>query len=293
MTRKGKAGTDRSAPERLTGIEKIIERVSSRKMAVRVNGERIDVSVAEALLIKNIETGMSGSPNAQRDALKLIREVEAKRRRMIEEEIEIARRYIAAARRQIAAARAKGLPEPVILPHPDDILIDPETGVRFVGPLNQADLDECRRTGARRDALILQDHYERRATTGRRRPSPGAAASGLLLMASLADQSLPPRLQLTGSGMIDRMHAATQLTQRDLLKRLRALWRETGEDVPRGAAFPVWFTEAAWLERVLDPVADWLRDGMKPDEIDAVVREIAGVAREASQRDERPGCREG
>jgi hypothetical protein len=73
-------------------------------------------------------------------------------------------RYQTLARDVIAEAKAKGEWEPDLVPHPDDIVIDWETGPRFVWPFDEASKSEMQKRIAFREALLLQAALDKRLT---------------------------------------------------------------------------------------------------------------------------------
>lgn len=96
--------------------------------------------------------------------LDLIRTAEQAHAREVRERNEYWSAYQAAARAVIAERTAKGEAEPEVLPHPDDIAIDWETGPRFIGPLDEDELKKFQETQRLRDALLMQDVLDRRST---------------------------------------------------------------------------------------------------------------------------------
>lgn len=103
------------------------------------------------------------SAYAQNHAVEAYHRAEHARRRAIHESIEAWGDYVRVQREAHARATRHGLPAPTTLPHPDDVLLDSERGVRFIGPYDKAATERLRMTLAMRDVLIVQDALQLRA----------------------------------------------------------------------------------------------------------------------------------
>lgn len=273
--RKDRGGED--ATDRLTPLDEAVLRTAARPMRMTLDGVTTEVSAAEALLLRQLETGLKGSPHAQRAALERLAAVEVKQRRRIEREIATAVRYVASTRQRIADARARGLPDPEILPHPDDIRVDPEKGILIIGPVTPEDLAACRRTAATRDAWILQAAHERQAAGLSPVPSPDDPAPICLRMSEVCNRTLPPSLRLSSEEAVERHRAACAMKQRERLKALRAAWRAAGQPLPRGWRLPAFLRDGEVLDMLCAFYRDWRRGGSRPEEIDPGVDDVLAV----------------
>lgn len=100
--------------------------------------------------------------------MQMVNEVEEESRKADQEMFETAVLYKEGAEQEIARCRALGIEPPEMIPHPDDILVDPRTGeVRFIGPFlpeEKARLDEMllRRDEAQEE---IRDFAARHART--------------------------------------------------------------------------------------------------------------------------------
>lgn len=135
-----------------------------------------------------------------------------------------------------AAYRTEYGHDPDVFPHPNDIIIDYDTGVTIGGPLNQAEHQQMHKTFATVDAWLLQDALDR-ARTKRRKDwtfTPGDATS----LATLCNLSLPKRVQLSNSVMASRRMELAHMPIRVLLKETRNAWDSVGIKIPRGSYAP-------------------------------------------------------
>jgi hypothetical protein len=157
---------------------------------------------------------------------------ERERRERIGDEVELWKDYVAEKRPIFAEALAKGESPPAIFPHPDDVKIDTETGVSFIGPLDEADLADLLETLKMRDALIMQGELDDRAddTPASDRHDRSAA----LPVAMLINERVPKRYRLSDIEFEMRMMRSRATSKRVLLKQVYRGWRELGLPMRRG-----------------------------------------------------------
>ncbi|MBX3567943.1 MAG: hypothetical protein KF914_07795 [Rhizobiaceae bacterium] len=129
-------------------------------------------------------------------------------------------------------------PAPEFIPHPDDVIIDNEAGVRFIGPFDQDSLAATNSTIALRDMLILQAGLDEKLwdqpDDGNLLEGPGSAA----ILAIVLDGSLPPRLQMRDVLNWFRIDRYSRQPKRWLLKEVHTGWQKLRCKVPRGYIFP-------------------------------------------------------
>lgn len=120
-------------------------------------------------------------------------------------------------------------------PHPDDIVIDPEAGVRFVGHVNEDEQSNLEDSIRIRDLLPIQDHYDRRVCRLGDLNDPDRGAGGALLFVNALNDSLPQRYRLSIVELALKSDTLRRLTKRELQKLLFQGWRALGHSVRRGA----------------------------------------------------------
>ena len=114
---------------------------------------------------------------------------------------------------------------PALLPHPDDVVIDDETGVRFIGPVDEAQAAKLDETIKVRDILIMQDALDRcLAEDPDGDDQPGSA----LLLAMILDKSVPARFRLAKAEWSERMIRYNRMPTRALLKTVYGAWKALG-----------------------------------------------------------------
>ena len=134
---------------------------------------------------------------------------------------------------RLAAERA-GQPTPVPFPHPDDIVIDPTVGVRFVGPMNAEEQANMEDTIRLRDLLLVQDHYDQRECMLGEGDDPEKGAGAALLFVHALNARLPERHRLSTLDMILQTMPLGRLTKRELQKLLFRELKARGCSVSRG-----------------------------------------------------------
>jgi hypothetical protein len=116
----------------------------------------------EAVARAQHNSALRGSPYAQRDVLARYDRAERGERRRRLADIAFWQTYIEVYRHAIADAIANKEPPPKALPHPDDIVIDFEKGVRFIGPVSEYDAGLLEENLKVRDVLLMQDGLDQR-----------------------------------------------------------------------------------------------------------------------------------
>ncbi|MFN0115601.1 MAG: hypothetical protein ACKVPY_13085 [Paracoccaceae bacterium] len=128
--------------------------------------------------------------------------------------------------RVLDQARAAGAPAPKVIPHPNDIKIDWETGPQFLGPLSEPEWQFCKKIADFRDCLYLKQAMED-ALDGvpmRDRPRLGGARMHALIL----NQLMPPSFRQSRDDDFNRIWVLMGRPQRQLLLDCRTAWREFG-----------------------------------------------------------------
>ena len=122
------------------------------------------------------------------------------------------------------------------LPHPDDVVIDPEYGISFVGPINEEEEARLKETLRFRDLLILQDALDEGLDNSGSN-DPLDRGSGLVA-ALFRNDRVPIRFRLSDDEITRRMMRAGVMTKRDLLTTLYQGWKALGARPTRGRTLP-------------------------------------------------------
>lgn len=117
--------------------DQLILHEAYRPVTIREGDTTLEIPAIQAAMRALGISAMKGSRLAQRALAELVRDAEAKHRAETEAEMEAMITFKRNWTEEIERCRRSGLPEPEIVPHPDDIMIDFRNGgVKFFGPLN-------------------------------------------------------------------------------------------------------------------------------------------------------------
>jgi Family of unknown function (DUF5681) len=126
-----------------------------RMIATRDGDRAVEVPVLQLVLRSLMTKAAKGDAPSQRMLLDRVAGIEAEQRRESEKFYEALVTHKFEGARAIAAAKARGLPEPEFLPHPDHLIIHPLQGTVIVlGPLS---VEEKERWD---EALLLKRQIE-------------------------------------------------------------------------------------------------------------------------------------
>lgn len=179
---------------------------------------------AELLTTKLFEAALKGRVQAARLLYQEHRIATDQEKAEIEEKREALILYRSKQEHACLHAKETGRDPNLVVPHPDDIIID-SSGGRIAGPFDEAELEKLLWTVAMRDHLYLQQALE----DYRQAPS-----NTPLFLAQFLNARLPQRFRFTNFDELMAYKAATEHTKRSLLKLTREGWRKLGIPLPRG-----------------------------------------------------------
>jgi hypothetical protein len=212
-------------------------RAAQKLVRVREGERTLEVPLREALARSIVTSAINGNPRAQGLAVDLFRQAEQKHAQEIQEQNAFWLHYKEVMSARLADAAAKGEPAPLMLPHPDDIVIDPLNGPRFLGPLEEEGEAALNETLALCETLIMQDVLDERSTQ-RLNGEPVTEPGGALLMYYALQGSVPPRLRLSEIQATIRRMKYDAWPMRRLLKEVFQSWQRIGKPKPRGWVTP-------------------------------------------------------
>lgn len=137
---KGRPKGSKNRAQPVTGpgrLEEIILQEAFRAVDIRDGDRTLTLPVAQVAVRSIMAKAARGDHRAQHLAVELVQHTEETRRRAQEETFELALRYKLHWDEVLATLKREGRPppDPLPLPHPDDIVLDFRTGeVRLVGP---------------------------------------------------------------------------------------------------------------------------------------------------------------
>lgn len=209
-----------------------------RKTVKMREGDKVtEVSSIEAVIQATIAAALKGNARSQGLAIDLARTAEQSNARDVARLNEKWTEYKERNYRRLAEAAERNEPAPIVLPHPDDVIIDRVKGPKITGPVTQDDLARCEETVAFCETLIMQNELDERSDVrhdGEPLDEPGSA----LLLFHLLQRALPPRMQLSTVEATIRMGRYRAWPKRKLLRELHQSWSKLGGTMPRGTVLP-------------------------------------------------------
>jgi hypothetical protein len=164
-----------NGPQRMLGSDEptraLILQEAYRTVRVRDGDRIIDMPVNQAILRAMQQNALKGSRLAQRDFTMLLRQVEVDQREQQFELFKAMVEYKMDAEREIERCQNAGIEPPEMIPHPDDIYVDPKDSTsEILGPFTKEEkqrLNELlsRRDGAQEEVSYYADKYRKSRST--------------------------------------------------------------------------------------------------------------------------------
>lgn len=239
--KKGQSGNPNGRPKgsgTLNQASRVTLEAARRKVTIREGGVARELPAVDAIQLAQQKSALGGSALAQKHFLDRYEKAEAARREQIDGENEVWAGIAEMHRTIIADASKRGVAPPRLYPHPDDIVTDPEHGVRFVGPLDEEDELRLQKTLKVRDLLFAHDAFDRRAWNEADLDDPERGPGTAALLAHMLDRSVPERHRLSDAQILTLMWRYDRMTKRELTKMLFQSWKALGIPLPRASAFP-------------------------------------------------------
>ncbi len=151
----------------MRAAEELLRQEAYRPVTLREGEQLIEMPAIQAVFRAMGVSAMKGNRFVQRELTTLVTRMEAQDHQTKMEAFGTAIDYKVAWEREMKRCEAAGLPEPEMIPHPDDIILNPVSGdVSFAGPLTKEHkirLDEAiaRRTEAQEDVTYFAEKYRR------------------------------------------------------------------------------------------------------------------------------------
>jgi len=229
---KGKSGNPKGRPRKELklppppgpgSLHQVTLEESRQLLCVRGSEQKIPAK--QAVLKAQLAAAITGNAHAQRHLLERIERAEAIEAVELANEIFSWREYVATQNARIAEAKSKGEPEPWILPHPVDVVIERGKPIRFIGPFDEIEHKLMLERIRYREQLILQAALDERCWPLPRTNDPLDGPGTARLLAESMNASLPPRLRWTDNDRLRIELRLQRLTKRELLKRTFRGWQ--------------------------------------------------------------------
>jgi len=257
---QGRPRKPKPRPPRLSdGLsERFLEEEAYRPVALRENGQAIELAAAQAVIRSLAAGAIKGNRLSQKYFIEHLARLE---QRNLERDVQNYVRLESlkrAGEKLLAAHERRGLPPPDLLPHPEDIVLRPSAGVAYVnGPETPEEVPLYEHVARLRDHLLL---YSGRFREPRKSSSPVADTNegcGYLIFAQLLDLMLPPRYRWKDGACLCLLMSYQSLTKRERERRIAAEFAQLKATKPR----PLVVTPE--LEREFDRILDRVRRNWK------------------------------
>ena len=255
--RKGQSGNPKGRPrvDKASGFGSayaLTLKEAERRITVREGDKVNQISTIEAVHRAQSAAALKGNAYAQKHVIENYQRAEQARRREVQETCETWEWYVQREREAHAHAVRNGLPAPITLPHPDDVVIDSERGVSFIGPFDEASAERLRATLAVRDVLIVQDALQQRED----KAPPGHEDATALVCAMRLDQSVPQRYRLSEQDWVLRLTKLRGVTKRELRRRLTRDWAALGVEWRPESRLPALSDFVSMFEQLIEEVVE-------------------------------------
>jgi hypothetical protein len=229
--KKGQSGNPRGRPKAealptQTALSAALLKEGERVVKLNEGGTSSDISMLDAVVRSVGHSAVKGNAYAARTFLQHFDRAEAERKAIIAEEVKWWTDMVQQHRDVLESYRALGKAAPNILPHPDDVVIDPVKGVRFIGPTTDEEFARMEDTLAHRDMLIIQHAWE--VKNGRGEGEHGGTTSAIL-MAMVLERAVPRRYRLDDVTLVMRLDRWESTSKRELRKTLFWGWKALGK----------------------------------------------------------------
>jgi len=200
---KGISGNPRGRPKKRSKrpirfsdamSERFLEEEAYRSVTLRENGQPIELPVVQAIMRSLVTEGIKGKRLHQKYAIDMIMEFEnLKHQAKVDRYVRL-QDLKRAGEQQIERHTRKNLPPPDLLPHPDDIVLDPVSGDAYVnGPMTRDDLKYYEQSVELRDHLLLRSAHAKRIRKTPLIHHDNEGGCYFMVLAQLLDHFLPAR----------------------------------------------------------------------------------------------------
>lgn len=229
---KGQSGNPRGRPRkskppalRLSDApsDGFVQDEAYRWVTLRENGQEITLPALQAVLRSLATEGIKGKRLSQKYFLEYVAGLEEQQHRLKAKcyaELKTLKRD---GEQRLAEHERKGLPPPDLVPHPDDIVLNPATLDAYVdGPETPEDVPRYEHTASLRDHLLLRAaHAEEARIRSKVRDETGSLCA-FMVFAQYLDQTLPRRCRWKEDEAFDLYVSYTGLTRRERERRIDA-----------------------------------------------------------------------
>lgn len=220
---------------------------ADQEITIREGGQSRKTTLRAAVIAAQVKSALGGSVYAQAQILKLFEKYDELRSLEISEHNAYWQAYCKVKSAEIAEAKMNGLPEPEILPHPDDIVFEPGKPAAFCGPFTELELARCKSNQEWSLQMLRLDALEMKE---RKKGQEDTKQTTAHIAFFVFQQSLPQRLRMSEIQYICHCERFHTMNKRLLLKEISQGWRKLGLSVRRGANLPPFEVGVEFIRRL-------------------------------------------
>lgn len=168
---------------------------ADRVVTVRENGQEVQMTMRELTTRRLMLDASKGGASAARLLSQLLSAAEAGKRKEIEENVKFIMHMKMDGEATLRQAKAAGREPPLLLPHPADIDVDPDTlAISINGPVTKQEYDQCKFFAELRDEMLSEianlKALDRRTAIQKRR------LAALPAIVARTEAELPPSMKM-------------------------------------------------------------------------------------------------
>lgn len=262
--KKGQSGNPKGRPKKLKArplklsdapSERIFEEEIFRLINLTDNnGDKVSLPTFQAILRAQMLSALKGNRFAQKEVIARTEKLgQEKRDQKISRYVEL-KQYKERGEKIIAECSRKGEQIPKLLPHPDDIVLNPVTAEAYVnGPETEDDERFYEDTQLLRDHLLLMHVDAEKSGKGLKFPHDGEQCCAYMAFAHMMDFTLPKRYQWQGIDAVSLIMDFKGLRKKERLSKISRDFKYIEENRAKFSRLPPEF------QRELDRISkEWL-----------------------------------
>lgn len=213
--------------------EGYLEAEAYRELLLRENGKEITLPATQAILRALVAGAIQGKRLHARDTLRLIRDAEKEKSELHLQRYIRLKDYKREGERILADCKRRGIEPPVLLPHPDDIVLRPATGDAWVnGPEDEDDLRFYEHSQQLRDHLVLVASKTWKEEMRQQKLDGVQRYNTALFLAHLFDHFFPRRFQWKENEDASLMMRYLSLTKPERERKIANEWAHLQATMP-------------------------------------------------------------
>lgn len=260
--RKGQSGNPKGRPKKQKPAplkfsdapsDRILEEEIYRLVTLLENGKPVELTALQAIRRSQMASAIKGNRFARKEILEQTEKLEQ------EKSAEKMARYIflkeckERGEQMRAEALQKGLPIPELLPHPDDIVLNPVTGEASInGPATKLELQGIQYSVSMRDHLFLRSAHADKIRKRDEKLQEEEKFCGYMVFALFLDTYLPQRFRHDICEVTGMKMKFIGFPRRMRERMLKAEWEELRKTLPP----PVHMTPE--MQRAIERLSDKL-----------------------------------